>query len=109
MSIDQLDRIDLISTTDDEQVRLTIADHLEWDEEGEHHHLLEEKIIAYLEFIEGGQIYVEYPKAKTSEVIISVKLKFNPDKMGVEFLNRCKDALFKLEIGFDWEVLTELE
>ena len=105
MSIDQTDKIDFIGTTLDEKVVLTISDHMEWDEAGEHMLLLQGKINAYLQFIEGGQIYEDYPKANSSELLISLKLKFKPNDIGLEFLNRCKAIILATGIGFEWDVL----
>jgi hypothetical protein len=105
MSIDQTDKIDFIGTSRDEKVILTISDHLEWDDAGEHILLLQEKVNAYLQFIEGGQIYEDYPKASASELIISVKLQFKPNKLGLEFLNRCKTIILDTGIGFEWDIL----
>jgi hypothetical protein len=50
-------------------VVLSISDHREWDEDGEHLVLLEEKIDRSLRFIEGGKIYERFPdlKGKNSE------------------------------------------
>ncbi|MDI9364685.1 MAG: hypothetical protein QM541_07020 [Flavobacterium sp.] len=103
MSIEQADKVDAISTLNDEKVILTISDHLEWDENEQHLQFLQDKINAYLEFIESGQIYEHYPKANTAKVIIIVKLKFSPNMMALNFLNRCKTILLNVGIGFEWE------
>lgn len=63
MSLDQLDKIDIISTNPKGEVVLHIADHLEWTLQKDHILLLQDKINAYLQFIESGQILEEYPTA----------------------------------------------
>lgn len=65
MSIDQSDVIDFISTTPEGKGVLTITDHLSWDMDF-HLELLQDKINRYLQFIESGQIYEEYPQANNS-------------------------------------------
>ncbi|HPK29581.1 MAG TPA: hypothetical protein PK979_00885 [Bacteroidales bacterium] len=55
MSVENRMIIDFISEKED-NVILTISDHLEWDEENEHIFLLQEKINDYLIAIESGQL-----------------------------------------------------
>lgn len=104
MSIDQTDKVDFISTSPDNKVVLTISDHLEWDDEGAHLLLLQRKLNAYIKFIEGGQIYENYPKARNSQLIISLKLKFEPNKTGLEFLTQCAKLIIEIGVGFEWTV-----
>ena len=105
MSIEHSDKIDLIGTTEEEKVILTISDHLEWDNSGVHTQLLEDKIEAYLHFIESGQIYEDYPNSENSDLTIFVALKYKPDEFGLDFLNRCREIILSFGIGFNWEVL----
>jgi len=59
MAIDDLDKIDpLVTDKEKNFVRLIIADHLDWEEfdEGDHLELLQDKINAYLHFVEDGQL-----------------------------------------------------
>jgi len=84
MSIDQarvIDRILLDSQTDD--ILLIITDHLEWsgiEDECEHDHehmlKLQEKLNAYLSFVESEEIYETYPRLKGRSVVIEVVCKF---------------------------------
>jgi hypothetical protein len=63
MSIVQGNKIDMV-VTDKEKTRvaLVIADHLDWEEdESEHLVLLQDKINAYLHFIESGQLKQSRP------------------------------------------------
>ncbi len=74
MSIEETEVIDFISIDKSAgAVHLTISDHLEWEEkEGEHLLLLQDKINAYLRFIEGGELEETYPKAKGKKIVISI-------------------------------------
>lgn len=104
MSIDQLDKIDIISTTPAGEVVLHIADHLEWDSEKEHILLLQDKINAYLQFIESDQLLSEYPSAIDKRVSIEIIFKFEPPISTLEYLNKFKEVVNGLDIPFSWRI-----
>jgi hypothetical protein len=88
MSIDQLDKIDFY-TVDREKtkVSLVIADHLDWEEfdEGDHLELLQDKINAYLHFVEGGQWAETRPDLKGIPIVIEVSAKHPPSTEALKF------------------------
>lgn len=89
MSVEQaqvLDYIGLDKVTGD--IVLTISDHLEWDERSEENHLrlLQEKINAYIGYIESGRAVERYPDAGKRNYVISVVGKSEPSTRGFEFL-----------------------
>lgn len=102
MSIEQKDIIDFISTSPDGKIVLTISDHLLWDEKNEHLLMLQEKLNSYLRFIESGEIFKSYPAAKDNSLIIEIGVQYEPNKVGLAFLNRCKETLVNAGIGFKW-------
>lgn len=104
MSVNQRDTVDAISTTLDGKVVLTISDHHSWDETW-HLKLLQDKINAYLQFIESGQILDDYPNAARRELIIETVMKFAPNEEGTSFLEKAKEVVTKAGIGFQWRVL----
>jgi hypothetical protein len=63
MSVENRELIDFISIDPSNKVALTISDHLKWDNNEDHLLILQDKINAYLEVIESGQIYEIYPDA----------------------------------------------
>jgi len=74
MSIDQADTIDF-ATVDKASgdLLLTISDHLLWDEnENGHLILLQNKLNAYLRFIESGEVFEKVPDAKGHTIVISL-------------------------------------
>jgi hypothetical protein len=88
MSIDQTEKIDILVTDKEKTfVRLIIADHLDWEEfdEGHHLELLQDKINAYLHFIEGGQLIQSRPDLKGVPVIIEVAAKYPPSEEALKF------------------------
>jgi hypothetical protein len=71
MSIEQSNVVDLVTIERGTgNVLLTISDHLPWEtDEGNHLLLLQEKVNAYLRFIESGELVRKYPEAEGSPVI----------------------------------------
>jgi hypothetical protein len=78
MSVEDLDKIDFtaIARKSGDAV-LIVSDHLDWDEnEGEHLFTLQKKLNVYLEFIESGQLYAKFPRARGNKIAIEVVGKF---------------------------------
>ena len=69
MSIEQTDLIDIISIDRlTGETILTISDHLDWSDSEAHLLLLQNKLNRYLAFVESGEIFRSYPKAKNSRL-----------------------------------------
>lgn len=100
MSIEQTDTIDFVNIdTASGDVLLTISDHLDWDEtEGQHLLLLQEKLNAYLRFIEGGELYQRYPETSGRPIVIQIVSKFPMSKKAGIFFERASGAID--EAGF---------
>ena len=92
MSINQTDKIDLIGTTPEGKVILTISDHHSWDETW-HFQLLQDKINAYLQFIESGQIVEAYPNAVGRELVMEIAIKYQPTSEATSFLEKAKEII----------------
>jgi len=106
MTIEQSDIIDFVSFEPGAgDVILTISDHLAWGEnEREHLLLLQKKLNTYLEFIESGQLYDRYPRAKGRNVVLQVACKFPLSEQANRFVELASAAIaqagFRLEIAF---------
>jgi len=78
MSIEEIDKVDFVAVdrkTGD--VQLVISDHLDWDQnEGEHLFVLQDKLNAYLGFVESGQLYAKFPRTRGKKIVIKVSGKF---------------------------------
>lgn len=101
MSIEQVNKIDFIGIENNtSNAILTISDHMNWEDKRKHLELLQEKINSYLRFIESGEIYDAYPKAKGQNIIISIIAKHELPIEGKQFLdlatNAIKNAGFEL-------------
>jgi hypothetical protein len=90
MSVDKTNAIDAIGVDKlTEDVVLTIADHLVWSEsDNEHLLLLQEKLNAYLSFVESGELLQTYPNAKGRAVLIDVVCKYPPTRQAKSFCSK---------------------
>jgi hypothetical protein len=102
MSVQDKNVIDIISIDANENVILTIADHLEWDSENEHLLMLQAKVNSYLESINGGDLYDQYPKAKGRNIVIRIVSLYKPNKEGEIFLERIEEFLAASGYGFQF-------
>lgn len=105
MSVEQIDKIDAISITKENIVELTISDHLEWDEENNHLFVLQNKINAYIDFIQNGQILEHYPKVKNKEITIKTVFKYKPNEDALIFLYNCAKFLETFDLEFKWQTI----
>lgn len=92
MSVENTEVIDFISIDTLNNVILSVSDHLQWKDEN-HLLILQNKLNAYLEFIENGSIYENYPEAEGKKIVIEVAMKYPPNKEGNEFLETVRDFL----------------
>lgn len=99
MTVVQTDTIDFVSIEKNTGlVKLTISDHLDWNQENQHLLLLQEKINTYLSFIEGGELYDIYPEAKGKSIVINITYKYNPSEGCLNFLKKAEHII--KEAGF---------
>jgi hypothetical protein len=95
MSIDQTDTIDL-ATVDKAtgDLWLTISDHLPWDgNDGNHLLLLQNKLNAYLRFIESGEVFKKVPDAKGRSIVINLVGKFPLSEKADSFVGKARAAV----------------
>lgn len=103
MSIEEQSTIDAIGIDQDGKVVLTISNHLEWN--SEHLFLLQEKINAYIAFIESGEIFTSYPDSKGKTLKINTVCKYEPNIEAKSFLSQCESAINQAGVLFGYEVL----
>jgi hypothetical protein len=92
MAVDNPEVVDAIGVDEEQNVVLTIFDHLEWEME-DHLQILQDKINAYLGFVEDGELVENYPDAKGRRVAINIMAQFEPNEEGVDFLDKVKTIL----------------
>ena len=105
MSIDQTDTIDF-ATIDKASgdLWLTISDHLPWEgNEGNHLALLQNKLNAYLRFIESGEVFKKVPDAEGRSIVINLVGKFPLSQKADSFFEKARAAIegagFRLEFS----------
>ena len=86
-------------------VVLNISDHLDWGEEASHLKALEEKVNAYLGYLESGQLIEDMPEAKGRRPMISIYHQFVPTETAKQLLERLQCALDSHGIGFTFGAL----
>jgi len=109
LSLEEINKIDYVSYDPESKTTiLTISDQLDWNDEVSHLFLIQEKIKKYLDFIESGQIKVEYPSFLDSmNCKIQIIFRFNPEKnkVAIEGLVKLKQFLEANLYKFEWKVL----
>jgi len=95
MSVDQENKIDFASIDKASgDLWLTIADHLPWNEnEGDHLVLLQNKLNAYLRFIESGEVFQKVPAAQGRSIVINLVGKFPLSQKAETFVGLAKAAI----------------
>ena len=95
MSVEQTDTIDFATidkTSGD--LWLTISDHLPWDDNDSNHlTLLQNKLNAYLRFVESGEVFTKLPEAKGCGIVINLVGKFPLNHQADIFFGRAKAAI----------------
>lgn len=87
MSIIETNKIDAMGISKDgEGLVLMLADHLDWKNESEHLTLLQDKINAYLGFIESNQYSDTYPNRVFEYYVIDVRFKYKATENCLKFL-----------------------
>ena len=101
MSIEHVDKIDgmAIDGENNEYLRLLLTDHLEWkggnNTLSEHKHLLllQDKINAYLSFLETEQYKAHYPDSDFNLAIIEIHFQFDISENCEKFLQAIQDQV----------------
>jgi hypothetical protein len=107
MTIEQGDVIDFSSIDKASgDLWLTISDHLPWEEtEGEHLVLLQNKLNAYLRFIESGEVFSKIPSARGRNIVINIAGKFPMTKMANLFLRKARATIESAGFRLRYEVM----
>ncbi len=107
MTVEQADKIDIISIDPTGQVILTVSDHLPWSDAVQHQLILQTKLNKYLAFIESGEILQSYPDSQGRGITIKVVFKYKPNDAGEQFMERAGDVVQSAGFTLRHEVLAE--
>ena len=105
MSVEDLDKVDLVSLGPDGRWFLTVSDPLDWRESKNHQYKLQKKLNAYLRFIESGQMVASYPESRGQELVIDVRFMHMPDEDGWKFLERVRDVVERAGVELQCKML----
>ncbi|HEX3855742.1 MAG TPA: DUF6572 domain-containing protein [Verrucomicrobiae bacterium] len=109
MSLEQTKVIDFISVGKKTGiVNLTLVDPLDWSDEGRHLILLQDKINAYLQFIESGEIEQTYPASVGQKRSINIVAQHEPTKEGFRLLSLIQGSIEGAGFGFKFELRPDL-
>jgi len=79
MTVVDFDKIDAIGVTEDNPAKMTlmISDHLDWQDIGAHLICLQEKINAYLYFVQEKQYESMYPHLRIKDIAIQINFLYD--------------------------------
>ena len=102
MAVDDLNVIDMVGTTTENIITLTISDHLDWTNIEEHLFLLQSKLNTYIQYIESGDLYQNFASGKDKSVAIRIYFKNEPkDKLIFSFLEQVSNKLNEINIALE--------
>jgi hypothetical protein len=108
MAIDKINTIDLIGIDNKTgDVILTISDHLSWNDQKNHLLLLQDKLNTYLRFIESGEIFQSYPKAKGKKITIEIVGKYELSKDAESFLEKAKPITEEVGVKLKYSLFSK--
>jgi hypothetical protein len=97
MSLNVANEIDAVGfETDTDVVVLSIVDSWNWEDERAHLQALQDKLNAYLAFVESGEIYGAYPNAATKALRIDVIARHQPPATAIAFLEKASAVASQL-------------
>lgn len=105
MSVQDPKTVDFVSLgSEPNTALLVVSDHLEWTETLEHEMALQDKLNGYLSFVESGELYTRFPKAKGKRIEIRIMFQHEPDTKGSAFLGKVKGAIEGAGFRFSYQV-----
>lgn len=101
MTIEEKNVVDFIGTDKTNgAIGLLISDHLEWTQEK--YTLLKDKVNAYLDFIESGELEKTYPESQGKPVYIELVHQVPPDEPAKKVLEKIKKIVAEGKVEFTW-------
>jgi hypothetical protein len=105
VSLDSPNTIDLIGTDNlTGSVHLTVVDTDDWSNENDHLKRLQDKLNAYLRFIESGEIEQSYPDSLGRHRRIDVFVQHSPTKRGLECITQAGKVIEGAGLSFNFQV-----
>lgn len=100
MSITETNTVDGMGISEDKTgLALLISDHLDWEKEYEHLLLLQDKINAYISFIETQQYQSIYPAYVFTNFVIEIHFKYEIVESCSKFIKAVSEQIKPLNIS----------
>ena len=95
-------QVDVVSQSPDgEGVVLSMVETRDWGKGGANLIDVQQKLYAYLGFVESGQIWTAYPAMRGKKIEFRLHARFTPTKFEEEFFARAKTT-FLNPLGIAW-------
>jgi hypothetical protein len=99
MSVIDINKVDgMGKSKEGNELLFLISDHLDWGKEYEHLKILQDKINAYIEFIEGKQFLSTYPDDSFESYVIEIHFKYDITENCFKFLDIVANQVEKINI-----------
>lgn len=79
---------------------LILSDQLPWDDA--HLHALQDRINAYLAFVQSGELFLAYPQTMDLDLKIDVIMRFRPTEKVLAFLRQAESIIEESGILFGY-------
>ncbi len=84
---------------------LTISDHLDWTDEKRHLQAIQEKLNAYLDFVDSGQLFERRPEARETSIRIDIIAQHAAPETVGWFFERAEQAAASNNVGLVYKQL----
>jgi hypothetical protein len=106
MAVDEPKVVDFVSVdSKGKRAFLAISDHLDWLDGYEHQLILQEKLNAYLRFVESGELVERFPNTKGLPVVFDIRFMYEPDESGLRFLERAREVVVSAGFSLSYKTL----
>lgn len=101
MGLDNLEVVDALGIEKNSDCAiLSLFDSWDWEDDERAHLLaIQDKLNNYLDFIESGQIFEDYPPAKNKDLVINVIFRFTPPESAIRLLTYAASVAAQLNVG----------
>jgi hypothetical protein len=106
MAIESTQEVDAIGIDEKSgEVVLTLIDSTDWGDPSEHMFLLQEKLNAFLGFIESCELASAYPDSSGRACRIDLLLRYDPVQAALGFFAKVAAVTLQCGATFRWEVI----
>lgn len=102
MAVDETNKVDGLAVDEERNALvLLLSDHLNWEDEYHHLKILQDKINAYIAFVEERQFEVIYPEHDFEMAVIEVHFQYEITENCGKFLQAVQDQIGQMGIKIE--------